>query len=466
MTQNQLRTPTQLATATPPWRALPVLVAGVYLVVLDFFIVNVALPSIQADLGADAAALEWVVSGYGLALGATLLTAGRIGDVIGRRRMYGVGVAGFVVASLVCALARTPGELVAGRLVQGVGAGIVIPSMLSLLGVHFPGPHRARAIGVYGLAMGVAAASGQLIGGVLIQAGLGWRAIFAINIPVGVAILVLAPVLVPESKAAAPRPIDWVGMLLLTSSVTALILPLIQGRSQGWPTWTWAVLGLSGVLLATTVAQQRRLGRRGGAPLFPAELLTSPTFRSGLGAQLVFWCGQASFYLCLSLYLQQGRGLSPLDSGLLFTVLALAYLSTSLRAPALIGRFGRSVVIAGALVTLAGYAAFGVAVVGFDGWSVLMLGPGLLLVGAGQGLCITPLTMAVLAHARPSQAGTVSGALSTAQQIGNTVGVALIGVVFFGAVGEGVPHAFALALVPLAMVSVLVAVVARRLPPS
>jgi EmrB/QacA subfamily drug resistance transporter len=451
----------------PPWRALPVLVAGVFLVVLDFFIVNVAMPSIQQGIGADASQLEWVVAGYGLTLASFLLTAGRIGDGVGRRRMFSLGVAVFTVTSLLCALATTPELLIIARLVQGLGAAMIMTSMLSLIGVLFQGPDRARAISVYGMVMGVAAAGGQIIGGALIQAdvlGLGWRAIFLINVPVGLGIIAMAPRLIPESRADHPARLDPVGLILLTATVTTLILPLIDGQQAGWPVWSWCVLALSALLLASTVWQQRRLAGRGGTPLFPPELLSVRTFRIGLVLQLVYWCGQASFYLFLALYLQSARGLSALDSGLMFSALAVAYLATSMNAPSLVESHGRRVVALGAVTIAVGHLALLAALAAGTSGSLWLLIPGLMAVGAGQGWCITPLASIVLAHVEPAQAGTVTGALSTTQQVGNCLGVAIIGVIFFGVGPGSTPAAFGWSLVALIGVSSLVVALGRLLP--
>jgi len=467
MSQSQIAYPRPINAGAPPWRALPVLVAGIFLVVLDFFIVNVALPSMQRSLHASAGELEWVVAGYTLTLASFLLTAGRLGDQVGRRRMFLIGIAVFMLASLGCVLALSPLMLVVARLAQGVGAAMIMPSMLGLIGVLYPGAARSRAIGVYGMVMGLAAAGGQLIGGLLIQAdiaGLGWRVIFAINIPIGAAILLLGPRLIPESKSDRPTKLDPGGLVLTTATVSLLVLPLIQGQQAGWPAWTWAVLGLFVILLTVTIWQQRRLGQSGGSPLFSPVLLSVGTFRAGLIVQFVFWCGQASFYLFLSLYLQQGRGLSALSAGLLFTVLAAAYLVTSSRAAALAIRYGRVVLAFGAAAVTLGYAAIVLAMTAGSTASVLLLAPGLLLVGAGQGLCITPLAAIILSHAEPSVAGAVSGGMSIAQQLGGCVGVAVIGVAFYSGLPNGVPFAFALTIAALAVVSLLVIGLSRLLP--
>ena len=268
-----------------------------------------------------------------------------------------------------------------------------------------------------------------------------------INVPVGALALALAPRVIPESRTPrAGRP-DLLGMLLVTCGLTAIVLPLVEGRQHGWPLWTWISLALAPVILAGFWSHERRLERRGGAPLLSLELFETRSFTAGLVAQLVFWCGQASFFLILALYLQLGRGLSALQSGLVFTILAVSYLAASLRAPALTERHGRRVLAVGATTLAIGHAALlaAVAVVGVGG-SIMILVPGLLLVGAGMGLGITPLATIIMANMKPEQAGATSGVLSTAQNVGNALGVALIGVVFFGALNHGYATAFELSL--------------------
>jgi EmrB/QacA subfamily drug resistance transporter len=445
---------------------MPLLMAGVFLIVLDFFVINVALPALQASLHAGADAVEWVVAGYGLAFAALIITAGRLADQLGRRRMLILGLAGFTVASAACGLAPSMGALVAFRVLQGASAAAISPAVLAILGVTYQGADRARALAIYGMVMGLAAVSGQVVGGALVDAdvaGLGWRAVFLVNLPVGAAALALAPRLVEESRAAQPRALDPAGMVLVTGALAAVLLPLIEGRADGWPLWTWLSLAAGCVLLVIFAAQQRRLARRGGAPLLDPELFATRAFAAGLAAQLVFWCTQASGYLFLALYLQRGRGLDPLQAGLVFTFLAAGYLATSVRAPALTLRHGRSLIAVGAGGLAAGYLLLLVAVA--RSGSVGALVPGLLVVGAGQGLCITPLTTTVLAHATPQRAGAVSGALSTMQQAGNALGVAVTGVIFFGALDGGYAHAFAVALGELAALLVVVAALTRLLPP-
>ncbi len=451
------------------WAALAVLMCGTFMYVLDFFVVNVAMPSIEHGLHASAADIEWVVAGYGLTVAAFLVLGGRLGDVAGRRRIFAVGLALFVITSAACALSPTAAFLVIARLAQGLGAGLMAPNILSIMGVVYTEERRVRAISIYGMVMGLAAVSGQLIGGLLIRfdvAGLGWRTVFWVNVPIGLVALAMCRSWVPESRAPGEgRGLDVAGAFLLSAGLIAVVLPLVTGRDEGWPAWSWACLGVAPLLLAGFAAHQRWHASRGGRPLLDPNIFSVRAFRAGLITQVVFWCQQAASYLVLALYLQQGRGLSPLASGAVFSALAAGYLVMSVRAPALTVRFGRRVITVGAVVAAAGNGLLWAAVAqsgtgGALGWLL----PGLFLVGAGQGLCITPLTTTVLSHANPVSAGAVSGALSTMQQVGNAVGVSVIGVLFFDAVTHGYGVAFERSLVGMLILLVGVAVLTRLLP--
>ena len=450
------------------WAALPVLLTGTFMVVLDFFIVNVALPSMQRDLHAGTGAIEWVVAGFALTSAVFLITAARLGDRIGRRRMFSIGLGVFTLASAACGAAGRPSMLVAARLAQGVGAALVMPNVLSIINVSYSGADLPRALGIYGLVMGLAAACGQLIGGGLIQAdvaGSGWRACFLINVPVGIAALALAPRLVPESRSERLPGLDPLGTLLLTAGLTAVVLPLVEGRQHGWPAWTWISLAVAPLLLLGFASQQRGLARRGGEPLLPPAMFRARSFSAGLLTQLVFWCGQASFFLVLALYLQQGRGLSALDAGLVFTIMAVAYVAASAQAPALVMRFGRRLLTIGALVLASGHGLLlaAVANVGVGG-SIVELVPGLVLIGAGMGLLLVPLTTTILSSVDTRHAGGASGAVTTVQNIGGALGVAITGVIFFGALHGGSAHALELSLAELGALLVGVAVLTRLLP--
>jgi MFS family permease len=343
---------------------------------------------------------------------------------------------------------------------------MISPSVLALIGTLYAGADRARAIGIYATVMGVAAASGQLVGGVLLQAdpgGLGWRTVFLINVPIGVAALAVLRRVVPESRTSNAAGVDAAGLLLATLALTALVLPLLEGRQHGWPTWSVASLTAAPVLLVGFVRWQRRLLLRGSSPLVDPRWFRDRTFTVGMLTQLAFWSGQASYFLVLALYLQLGRGLSAMQSGLVFTILAAAYLLASMRAPALAARFGRGIVVAGAATLAAAHVATLLAVVAAHG-AVAALVPGLLLTGAGMGLCLAPITTLVLANVSPQRAGAVASLLSTMQQVGNALGVAGIGAVFFGAAAHGYAHAFALSTAVLAVLLAGVAGCGRCLP--
>ena len=449
------------------WAALPVLLAGAFMVVLDFFIVNVALPSMAGDLEASASSLEWVVAGYGLTFAVFLITAGRLGDDIGRRRVYAIGLGLFTLASLACGLAPSAATLVLARVAQGVAAAVLMPQVLSIIGVAYRGPDYVRALSVYGVVLGLAAVGGQLIGGALVEsdaAGLGWRWCFLINVPVGLAALVLTPVLVPESRAESRSRLDLAGAVMVAAGLVAVLLPLIEGRAQGWPAWTWISLAAAPFILAAFVLHQRALTRRGAAPLLDLGLFGQRGFSGGLATQLLLASAQAAFFVYLALYLQMGRGLDPLESGLVFTIVAVSYVAVSGPAPKLTERYGRAVITAGGLCLAAGLGSLALAVaeVGVDG-SLAAFVPGLLLAGAGVGLCFTPLTAIVLGNVDPERAGAASGVLSTTQQVGFSLGVAITGVIFFGA-GNDIARAFELSLIELAVLAAGVAFASRLLP--
>jgi len=449
------------APRTSRWAALPVVLAGTFMVVLDFFIVNVAMPAMQTELHASTGAIEWVVAGYGLTFATLLITAGRLGDQLGRRRMFSAGLLLFTLASLACGLSTSPEMLIVARAFQGAAAALLSTNVLSIIGVTYTGPDRLKALSIYGTVLGLAAVGGQLIGGALVEAA-GWRSIFLINVPIGIVALLVTPQLVPESRGDRRARIDLAGTALITVALVDIVLPLVEGRQHGWPLWTWLCLGAAPVALAAFALHQKRLHARGGAPLLDPALFRDRGFSAGLLTQLAFWSGQASFFLVFALYLQQGRGLGALQAGLVFTILAISYMAASVKATALTSTLGRGAPAIGALTLAAGHLILA-ATVAADG-SITALVPALLLIGAGMGMVITPLTTTVLASVPPEHAGAASGALSTMQQVGNAVGVAITGIIFFGAAKHGVPHAFELSLVQLAAVCVAAAALTRLLP--
>ncbi|WP_214410550.1 MFS transporter [Sphaerisporangium fuscum] len=461
--------PARVAPAAPAgWGSLLVLLTGVFITTLDFFIVNVAIPATQRDLNAGPSAIQFIVAGFGIALAAGLVMGGRLGDLYGRRRLFAIGLTVFTLASAACGEAPTAGFLVGARIVQGIGAALLMPQVLALINTLYTGEHRAKAFNAYGMALGFGGVFGQLIGGVLINAdiaGLGWRSIFLINVPVGIVTLALTPRLIPESRSPGGARLDLIGTALVSLGLVAVVYPLVQGQQQGWPAWTWLCLGASVVLLATFALYQRRAA----APLVDPALFRARSFSAGVVVSLIHAMTMGSFFLVLALYLQEGRGLDALGSGVIFLPLGIGYFVSSALSGKVAARLGRQVVAVGALVLAAGYATLAetASALGTGGaveWTI----PGLVVSGAGMGLIMAPLPSFVLAGTDPRHAASASGVLSTAQQAGGAIGVALVGIVFYGTLGTPAPahypHAFALGLALLIGLAVAVAALVQALP--
>ncbi|MGY0002305.1 MFS transporter [Micromonospora sp. I033] len=443
------------APAARPGAFLPVLLTSTFMTAIDAFIVNVALPAMQRDLRAGPAALEWVVAGYVLAVAAGLITGGRLGDRYGRRRIFGLGVALFTAASVLCGLAPTPGVLIGARVLQGLAAALLMPQVLAIVRTSVAPAEQPKAFARYGLTMGLGAVFGQLIGGLLIRAdlfGLDWRLCFLINLPIGVAALALLR-RVPESRQPATR-LDLAGVVLASAALVALVLPLVEGREQGWPAWTWWSLAASVPLFALFVATQRRSAQ----PLVDLTLFRERAFSVGLAATQVFWMGQASFFLVLALYLQVERGLSALESGVVFMAIGAGYLATSTYAHRIAARLGRQVVSVGALVMAVGLYGMWQAAGHGTGWLV----PGLAVDGIGMGIALAPLTATVLARISPQHTGAAAGVLAAVNQTGNAVGVALIGIVFYQA--ADLTGGFRAGLVALIALELALAAIIQLLP--
>jgi EmrB/QacA subfamily drug resistance transporter len=454
------------------WLSLLVLLAGTFVTTLDFFIVNVAIPSLSADLRAGPTAIQFTVAGYGLALAAGLITGGRLGDLYGRRRLLMVGLAGFTAASLVCGLAPTVGVLIAARVAQGVAAALLMPQVLAILNAEFTGARRSRAFGAYGLAIGLGAVFGQLIGGVLIHldlAGAGWRSIFLINVPIGLAAVLLAPRLLRESRSpVAARP-DLVGTALVTVGLVAVVLPLVEGQDLGWPGWLFGCLAAAVPLLAGFAVHQRRRAAGGRAPLVTPSLFAARSYSVGVVLAFVFQLTMASFFLVLALYLQEGRGLGALGAGLIFVPMGLGYFVATMLSGRVAARLGRYTITLGAAIVAVGYGLLAETATGWSHASVETLIPALVVAGAGMGFAIPPLPAIALSKVAPANVAAGSGVLTAAQQAGGAVGVALVGVVFYRVLGaqptpDSYPPAFAVALTLLAAVDLLVALGALLLP--
>jgi EmrB/QacA subfamily drug resistance transporter len=441
---------------------------------LDFFIVNVALPSIQSGLHASRAAVQLIIAGYGLTFATGMITGGRLGDLYGRRRMFMTGLALFTLTSAACGLAPSAGLLVGARVLQGAAGALMTPQVLAIIGIVYAGPRRDRAFAAYGLAMGFAGVLGQLLGGAIITAsvgGSGWRGIFLINVPVGLTALVLARRVIPEfaghgvhssiGDSGAGR-LDLAGTALATAGLAAVVAPLIEGQQYGWPAWTWASLAAAPVLLGGFVVHQRRRAASGRSPLVDPGLFASRRFSVGSLAALAFGLVPASFFFVLALFLQDGLGLSPLLSGEVFAAVGAGYFAAMMLATGLARRLGRQVLALGAAVVAAG-ALLLAAADGGTSWAPLL--PGLAVTGFGIGLVLVPLSATALAGVDPKHAGAAAGVLATAQQVGGAVGVALVGVVFYRSLGTGAfGHAMTAALILLAGLTVATAALVQLLP--
>ena len=430
------------------WWGLIAALTGVFMPILDFFIVNVAVPSIQSGLGASSGQTELVVAGYAVAYAALVVTGGRLGDRLGRRRAFELGMVGFTVASLLCAIAPDAITLVAARGVQGIAAALLFPQVLALVQALFAPHERARAMTYYGLAIGLAAALGALVGGALISAdlfGWSWRWCFLINVPVGLLALAAVRTLIPSLAPGAVGRLDVVGSVLLFTGLVLLILPLTEGRALGWPIWSCPALVGAVATLALFARHQLRLHRAERAPLLPAPLFAQRGFVPGLLSVFAFYAGLSSFFFILALQLQQGQGLSPVDSGLEVTSLAIGFFVSSLLGRGLAERYGSRPLTAGTFVLLAAYAgAFLVTAADPRLVDRTLLAVVLAVAGFGQGLVLTPLLGRALAAVEPAYTGAASGTLAAVQQVGGAIGVALVGMVFFHSAGAtGVSRAVA-----------------------
>jgi MFS family permease len=449
---------------------LTVILVGVLLPMIDFFIVNVALPTIDTDLRASQPLLELVVSGYATAYALLLVLGGRLGDSLGRKRLFLVGMAAFTATSLACGLAPTATFLVIGRIAQGASAAVMVPQVLATIQAATTGERRTRALARYGAAGGLAAVLGQVLGGLLVSAnidGLGWRPIFLVNVPIGLAGLVLAKRYVPDTRHGAPAPIDGPGTILLGVTLLAVLLPLTEGRSLGWPVWTIALLVLAPVAGGAFAAVERGAERSGRSPLVPLSLLRHSGMRRGLLLALPFFAGFGAFMFCYALLVQEGLHASALTAGLGLVPMAAAFLLASLSTSRLLARFGAKVLCAGGLLQAIGLIILGLTV--YLGWphlAVAELAPGLAVAGLGQGLVMSPLFGIVLSEVPPAVAGAGSGVLTTTQQSALALGVATLGSLFLAlaADGTGVRTAFIVVLAVQVVVAIGVAAGARGLP--
>jgi EmrB/QacA subfamily drug resistance transporter len=451
------------------WIALAVVMTASFMDLVDATIVNIAIPSIQRDTGAGFSAIQWITAGYALAFAVGLITGGRLGDIHGRKRIFLIGTAGFTAASLLCGLAADPEMLVATRMLQGAAAALMVPQVLSIIHATFSGEERGKVFGMFGAIIGLAAVTGPLLGALLTTwnlFGLEWRPIFLINLPFGIAGLLLGRRFIDESKAPQALKLDLVGVALATAGLLMVMYPLVQGRENGWPVWGWVLMAAGLATLGGFVRYERFKGVKDGSPLVELSLFKARSFAAGIGVQLIFGAGCGIFFLVWTLYMQIGLGWTPLHAGLTglpFTVACSAAAGMSVQL--LVPRLGsRKVLQLGALTTAAGALLYiGEAYrygQGVHSWQMALP---LLVMGAGMGMIFSPLTDAVLSEVPKRHAGSASGLINTTNQLGNAFGLALVSVAFTGStVIRSFGHAMFWMIGALAIVTLLMAALPKR----
>jgi len=442
--------------AAPPdprrWLALGILLIANFMNLIDVTIVNVALPSMRDNLGASNSQIEWVVASYVLAFALGLLPFGRLGDIVGRTRMFLIGVVAFTLASALCGMAGSIEMLIGARVLQGLGGAMMTPQVLAIATVTFPPEERGQAFSLFGLSAGLAAVCGPILGGILIDAqlfGLDWQPIFLVNIPIGIAAIVAGWFLIPRLPGHPDLSNDYAGIGLFGAGIVAVVFPIIEGRALGWPAWSFAMMVAGLGLLIGFFFWQKHRARIGRPQLLNYDLLANRDYMFGALVVTIFASGIPGMFMVISLLLQAGFGFSPLQSGLTNTPFSVGVLIASFIA----GRFGshylRSrVAAAGAMLVIGiGWLHFVIAGTGssIDPWSFLTP---LLIAGIGLGTGFSSLFQLVLRNVPPRDAGAGSGALQAFQQVGGALGVALVGQIFFSqlagnlAVGNGPEAAF------------------------
>ncbi|GAB7537605.1 MFS transporter [Burkholderia sp. 3C] len=442
------------------WAMFLVLLVGAFLPPLDFFIVNVALPSIQGELGTTSSAEQLVISSYATCYAVTLITGGRLGDLFGRGRVFFLGLIGFAAASLLCGVAGSPWALIIGRALQGVTAAIMAPQALASIQAIFPEAEKPLALSLYGAVFGLASVIGQALGGILISLnlfGMAWRTIFLVNLPVATLVVLFGIPLLKETRAEHARKLDLVGMALSMATLGALILPLIEGREAGWPLWSCLCLAAAPVSAWIFWRYESRLADQGGAPLLDPATLRAPGLGRALLVALLFY-SIAAFFLLFSVYLQNALHVDALSAGLVFLPFGAGFLLGPLSTP-LAGRL---------LGTYVNAFGMGLEVVGFGGLACLIeaspagmplafapLAIALFTIGFGQGLALPTLMRMVTGRVAPAMSGMIAGIASSTLQVSTALSVAVIGGIFYTVLGSrhdpaSIAHAFVVAALCIA----------------
>ncbi|MFD3872584.1 MFS transporter [Streptomyces sp. NPDC058623] len=432
--------------AAPPgdrrrWLALAIVMTAAFMDLVDVTIVNIAIPNMREGFGASTSAIQWITAGYALAFAAGLITGGRLGDIYGRKRVFLIGIAGFTAASLLCGIAANPSMLVASRILQGAMAALMVPQVLAIIHVTFPPHERGKVFGMFGAIVGLGAVSGPMLGALLTQwnlFGLEWRPIFLINLPVGIAGVILGRKFITESKAPQALRLDLLGVVLATVGLVMLIFPLTHGRENDWPLWGFLCMGAVPFLFVGFIAYEKYKIKKDGSPLVELSLFKVKSFAGGIAVQLTFGIATGIFFLVWTLYMQMGLGWTALRAGATGIPFSLAVSAAAgISVQKLVPRFGRKVLQAGALIMAAGLLLYiwesehyGM---GITSWQ--MAAP-LVAMGIGMGLIVAPLTDTVLSQVPREHAGSASGLINTTGQMGNALGLGLTSVVFFGLIDD------------------------------
>ena len=453
--------PSKRTTGISRWLALGVMLVGPLLGVIDFFIANIGINSIRTSLQAGLGEIELVVAGYGLTYAVCLITGGRLGDIYGRKKIFILGLVGFTTTSALCGLAANATWLVIWRLLQGCTAAVMFPQALSFLHVSFSASAKRLAFSIYGAAIGFGSILGQILGGFLIQAnlfGLGWRPIFLINVPIGLATAVAAWLVLRESQSEKPPRLDPIGTVLLSLALFLFSLPFMEGRDAGWPAWAWIALAASVPLFAVFLRWEHRLARTGATPLVEPRLLQDRGFLVGIGVTCIYFAGHSSMLLVLCLFLQLSLNLNPFQAGLSLAPFSFGFLLGSAFSGKLNGYLGRKSLHVGTAVLGVTLAALAWEASSIHGQQSFIFVFSCFLYGIGRGLVTTPLFNTVLSGVPAQDAGAAAGIVSTAQQVANSVGIAVLGAVAFSvipfhATAADYAHGFVLAsLVNLFMI--------------
>ena len=437
------------------WLKLFAVVVGTFMAMLDAFAVNVAIPSISWGLHTGLSEVELVIASYILVYAVLLITGGRLGDRYGHKRMFLLGVAGFTLASIGCALAPSVFWLIGARVLQGASAALLYPQALSILQITFSGRERAVALGMYGSALPLAAVVGQVGGGLLIQAdilGLAWRPVFLINVPIGVLTLLAAAFFLERQRSSVTIRLDGAGIALVTAALLLFVVPLVSGHDAGWPWWMLLMLAASLPALALFALFEQRLSKRGGSPLVKLSLFQQRAFAVGNLIALAFFSCNAGMAFVLTIFLQVGLGYAPMQAALVFVPSAAGTFAAALLGPRLIPKLGRSILILGCFAQGFGLLVMLVIVL-YSGTNLsgLALTPVFFIMGSGSGLGVAPLVGTIIGGVRSQDAGTASGVVSTVMQVSNVLGVAIVGLLFFSILNalpgsEAQPMRYVLAL--------------------